>query len=53
MNDRLETDTRDIYALGECTEHRGRTYGLVAPLYEQAQVLADVLAGKVAEYTGP
>ncbi len=52
VNDRLETDTRDIYALGECTEHRGRTYGLVAPLYEQAQVLADVLAGKVAEYTG-
>jgi nitrite reductase (NADH) large subunit len=34
-----------IYAVGECAEHRGRTYGLVAPLWEQGQVLADHLSG--------
>jgi nitrite reductase (NADH) large subunit len=36
---------RDIYAVGECVEHRGQTYGLVAPLWEQARVLADHLTG--------
>ena len=35
----------DIYAVGECAQHRGRTYGLVAPLWEQARVLADHLTG--------
>ncbi|AGL17654.1 nitrite reductase large subunit NirB [Actinoplanes sp. N902-109] len=36
----------DIYAVGECAEHRGATYGLVAPLWEQARVLADHLTGR-------
>jgi NAD(P)H-nitrite reductase large subunit len=36
----------DICAIGECAEHRGRVYGLVAPLWEQAQVLADRLSGR-------
>ncbi len=31
----------DIYAVGECAQHRGQVYGLVAPLWEQAKVLAD------------
>jgi len=35
----------DIWAVGECASHRGTAYGLVAPLYEQAQVLAQQLAG--------
>src|SRR5262249_17352820 len=39
-------DVRDVYSLGECAEHRGRLYGLVAPLWEQAQVLADRLTGR-------
>ena len=30
-------DDRDIYAVGECAQHRGQIYGLVAPLWEQAQ----------------
>ena len=34
-----------IYAVGECLEHRGSTYGLVAPLYEQAKVLAHQITG--------
>ncbi|HEY7273382.1 MAG TPA: nitrite reductase large subunit NirB [Actinoplanes sp.] len=38
-------DETDIYAVGECVEHRGRTYGLVAPLWDQARVLADHLTG--------
>ena len=36
----------DIYAVGECVQHRGQTYGLVAPLWEQAKVLADHVTGK-------
>jgi nitrite reductase (NADH) large subunit len=36
----------DVYAIGECAEHRGRVYGLVAPLWEQAQVLAERLSGR-------
>ncbi len=42
------------HALGECAQHRGRTYGLVAPLWEQAQVLADRLSGRAprAAYAG-
>ena len=38
--------TPDVYAVGECAEHRGRVYGLVAPLWEQTQVLADRLTGR-------
>ena len=36
----------NVYALGECAEHHGRLYGFVAPLWEQAQVLADRLSGR-------
>lgn len=47
-------DDRDIYAVGECAQHRGRMYGLVAPLWEQAKVLADHITGRNpnAAYTG-
>ncbi|BCJ40248.1 nitrite reductase [NAD(P)H] [Actinoplanes ianthinogenes] len=38
-------DEPDVYAVGECVQHRGETYGLVAPLWEQARVLADHLTG--------
>ena len=36
---------QDIYAIGECAEHRSQVYGLVAPLWEQARVLAERLTG--------
>lgn len=52
VNDQLQSSNPDIYALGECVEHRGMVYGLVAPLYEQAQVLAETLSGKSASYQG-
>jgi nitrite reductase (NADH) large subunit len=45
VNDVMATEAPGIYALGECAEHAGRTYGLVAPAWEQAAVLADVLSG--------
>lgn len=38
-------DDNDIYVVGECAQHRGQVYGLVAPLWEQAGVLADHLTG--------
>jgi len=39
------TDDPDVYAVGECVQHRGEVYGLVAPLWEQAVVLADQVTG--------
>jgi nitrite reductase (NADH) large subunit len=39
-------DDLNIYAVGECAQHRGHCYGLVAPLWEQAKVLADHITGK-------
>jgi nitrite reductase (NADH) large subunit len=52
VDDVLQTSAPDIYALGECAEHRGVCYGLVEPAYEQARVLARHLAGRSANYAG-
>jgi nitrite reductase (NADH) large subunit len=52
VDDCLQTSTDNIFALGECAEHRGICYGLVEPAYEQAHVLAQHLAGKAAAYRG-
>lgn len=46
VNDLMMTSAEDIYAVGECAQHNNTIYGLVAPLYEQGKVLADVLTGK-------
>ena len=53
-DDQMRTSDRAIFAVGECVEHRGRIYGLVDPIWEQANVLADVLTGlnPKAEYLG-
>lgn len=45
------TDPR-IHAIGECSQHDGQVYGLVAPAWEQAAVLAEVLTGGEARYGG-
>jgi NAD(P)H-nitrite reductase large subunit len=45
VDDQLRTTDPAIFAVGECAQHRGRLYGLVDPVYEQARVLADVLTG--------
>ncbi len=52
VDDQLQTGAEDIFALGECAEHRGICYGLVEPAYEQAKVLAQYLAGRKAAYPG-
>lgn len=52
VDDRLQTGASDIFALGECAEHRGICYGLVEPAYEQARILAQHLAGRTAAYQG-
>jgi nitrite reductase (NADH) large subunit len=52
VDDVMQTGAPDIFALGECAEHRGICYGLVEPAYEQARVLARHLAGSTAAYSG-
>jgi nitrite reductase (NADH) large subunit len=52
VDDDLRTSAPDIFAIGECAEHRGICYGLVEPAYEQAQVLARHLAGRAGTYKG-
>jgi len=45
VNDYLETSDPRVFAVGECVEHRGQIYGLVAPLLEQGKVLAATITG--------
>jgi nitrite reductase (NADH) large subunit len=52
VDDHLQTAAPDVFAIGECAEHRGVCYGLVEPAYEQARVLAQHLAGGAASYGG-
>jgi nitrite reductase (NADH) large subunit len=52
VDDVMQTGATDVYAIGECAEHRGICYGLVEPAYEQARVLARHLAGSDACYGG-
>ena len=44
VDNQLCTDDPRIFAVGECVQHRGQVYGLVAPLWEQAKVLATGLS---------
>lgn len=44
VDDTMQTFDPSIYAVGECVQHRGSTYGLVAPLWDQARVCAAHLA---------
>ena len=53
VNDTMQTFDPLIYAVGECVNHRGSVYGLVAPLFEQAKVCANHLAEYgIARYSG-
>lgn len=45
VNDFLQTSVPNIYSVGECAEHNGSVYGLVAPLFEQGKVLAHHICG--------
>lgn len=52
VNDHLQTSDPDIFAVGECAEHRGEVYGLVSPLYEMGRALAGFMAGYNSRYKG-
>lgn len=53
VSDDMRTSDPDVFSLGECAEHRGMCYGLVAPLYDMAKVIARQLTGDAAAaYTG-
>lgn len=52
VNDLMQTSDADIYAIGECCEHNGEVYGVVAPGFEQASIAASNIASKTSEYTG-
>jgi len=50
VDDQMRTSDPAIYALGECVEHDKQLFGLVAPLYDQAKVLAATLLGQEAVF---
>ncbi len=53
VDDAMRTSDANVYAIGECAEHAGVVYGLVAPAYEHAKTLARHLAGEAeAAYAG-
>jgi nitrite reductase (NADH) large subunit len=50
VDDQMRTSDPAIFALGECVEHDRQLFGLVAPLYDQARVLAETLLGRDAAF---
>jgi len=50
VDDQMITSDADILSLGECVEHDGAVFGLVAPLYDQAKVVAKTLIGEEAAF---
>src|SRR5262249_31372489 len=53
VDDQLRTDDPAVFSVGECSQHNGMVYGLVAPLWEQTKVLAKVLTGVDSAATYP
>ena len=49
VDDQMRTSDPDVFAVGECVQHRGKLYGLVDPIWDQANVLADAITGKDAK----
>lgn len=52
VNDYMQTSDPDIYAIGECCEHNGQVYGIVAPGFEQAVIAAANICGEDYGYEG-
>ena len=50
VNDAMQTSDPAIFAVGECVEHNKQLFGLVAPLYDQAKVLAQALLGEASAF---
>ncbi len=54
VDDFMATSAPDVFAVGECVEHRGQIFGLVGPLWEQARICAAVLCGDIpGPYVAP
>jgi nitrite reductase (NADH) large subunit len=53
VGDDMATSDPDIYAVGECIEHNGQVFGLVAPIWDQAKVCGARLAGDAAAVYEP
>ncbi len=51
VDDQMVTSDANILSLGECVEHNGDIFGLVAPIYDQAKVIAKTLVGEDATFT--
>jgi nitrite reductase (NADH) large subunit len=52
VDDDMRTSDPAIYAVGECVQHRGQCYGLVAPIWEMCRALADAITGLPSGYSG-
>lgn len=52
VDDSMVTSDPDVLAIGECVEHRGEVYGLVAPAWDQAEVAVHTLTGGPKTYSG-
>jgi len=52
VDDNMRTSAADVYAIGECAEHRDHIYGLVGPGLEQARVAASHILGEAGSYQG-
>ena len=53
VDDQMRTSDPAVFAVGECAEHRGVAYGLVAPIFDMCRTLADVLTdARDAAYQG-
>jgi nitrite reductase (NADH) large subunit len=52
VDDHMVTSDPSVLAVGECVEHDGQVYGLVAPLWDMCRSLADHLTGSPSGYRG-
>jgi nitrite reductase (NADH) large subunit len=52
VDDAMRTSDPAIFAVGECVEHRGQVYGLVAPIWEMCKTLGETLTGGAGAYEG-
>ena len=50
VDDEMRTSAASVWAVGECAEHRGSTYGIWAPLADQARVAGATIAGQPAAF---
>ncbi len=52
VDNAMRTSDPDVFAVGECVEHRGQVYGLVAPIWEMCRAAADALTDGEGGYEG-